>query len=165
MKLTINALIATGIVWFCALLFPPKTEPHFLLNALLPTSALEKLNEIERVEVVKRFEYKSKPAFLSWFFACTVITLGSVAHWQLKKLQPRYMYVRLDEDGRSTEVSPYHEPQYRSNIRYQRYDENKIKAKERADINRILEKISAIGFDKLTDAEKIKLQKYSQKPN
>ncbi|MEN9841610.1 MAG: hypothetical protein RL376_1410, partial [Verrucomicrobiota bacterium] len=49
MKLTIKILIAIGMIWFCMLLFPPKTEPHFLLNALLPTSALEKLNEAERV--------------------------------------------------------------------------------------------------------------------
>ena len=163
MTITIKALIAIGVVWICTLLFPPKIEAHFILNALLPASALEKLNETERLEVLKRYEYKSRPSFLSWFLACTVITLSGVAYWQVKKNKTRYVYVGLDENVGDNEISPYHEPQYRSNIRYHRYDENKMKAKERANINKILEKISVLGFDKLTDAEREKLQKYSQK--
>lgn len=52
----------------------------------------------------------------------------------------------------------------KSNLRYQRYDENRERRQREADIDRILDKVSARGLDSLTPRERATLEAASAKP-
>lgn len=54
------------------------------------------------------------------------------------------------------------EPEYRSNVRYQRYDENKVIRQELVDIDQILDKISRTGINSLTRQEREQLEAHSR---
>ena len=51
----------------------------------------------------------------------------------------------------------------KSNLRYQRYDENRERGQREADIDRILDKVSARGLDSLTPRERATLEAASAK--
>jgi membrane associated rhomboid family serine protease len=52
----------------------------------------------------------------------------------------------------------FNQPQFRPNLRYQRYDESRIRRQTQIEIDRILDKVSAQGLDSLTPGERATLE-------
>lgn len=66
-----------------------------------------------------------------------------------------------DPLGIGGSIMGYGRSDYRSNLRYQRYDESRARSLERAEVDRLLDRISAEGMDSLSDRERRFLSEYS----